>query len=181
MAVQFGAIGGIRDDEFGPAGLQPVRNGGGAEGRKKRLINRAGAPCAKDRDHEFRNARQQPTDDVARADTLGRQKISELAREFFELAKCVTGAIAGLILPFQRDVVRRVPVATFDAGVDAGGKRPLEAGQKLVQAEMIIGLPVGRFRGCLRFDCDAHVDFLRQSCWSYRLWEQHRTTARANP
>ncbi|MNP27379.1 hypothetical protein D3C76_1202850 [compost metagenome] len=96
-------------------------DGLGAESGEQRLIHRADAPGGEHGDQQFDIAWQEPGDFVAFLHALGQQEVGETRGLVLQVGESVGRAGAVTSLPEQRDTPReRMPVATFDTGVESG-------------------------------------------------------------
>ena len=91
------------------------------ERREQRLIHRSEAPRAQGQDQQFRNARHKSRNPVAGLHTRTSQEIREPRRVFSQLLEGIGLATSVGLFPEQRDPARlRVPIATFNASIQAG-------------------------------------------------------------
>ncbi|MNF91241.1 hypothetical protein D3C84_738350 [compost metagenome] len=117
--TQFRAIDRVGDHDLGAGAVQAMLDGFGAEGGEQRLVDRADAPGGEHGDQQFDVAWQETGDLVAFLHALGQQEVGKTRGLVLQLVEGVGRAGAVTAFPEQCDTSRqRMPVATFDAGVE---------------------------------------------------------------
>ena len=127
---KLGLVGAVGHNEPGLAAApccHPAFNRRRTKSGEQRLVDCPRPPGAKRHRQQFRNARQEARDHIARANATGAQETGEARRAGLEVAEAdgLPGEIPAN--PLKGNAVAIGPaVAAFDAGIDAGRKIALK-------------------------------------------------------